>query len=77
MGEIGDTGRREVGQGLNNLGELERIDGDEISSSDELGGAGKLPEVKDEAGREKFVSIIGVVEVGGDANGKTVFRNLT
>ena len=52
------------------------IDGDELGSLNELSGAGKSPEVNDEARREEFVSIIGIVEVGGDANGKTVSTNL-
>ena len=59
------------------MSELRRIDGDEFNSSDELGGVGKLNEVNDEARRAESVSITGVVEVGGQANGKTVSINLT
>ena len=77
MGEVADVGRQEVEQGLNSLGELERIDGDELDSSDELDGAGKSPKVNDEAGRAESVSITDVMEVGGDAKGKTISTNLT
>ena len=77
VGEVKDASRREVEQGLSNLGELKRIDGDELGSSDKLDSAGKLPKVNDETGRAKFVSITGVVEVEGDVNGKTVSLNLT
>ena len=45
--------------------ELEMIDGGDLGRSDKLGGVGKSPEVNDEAGRAKSVSITGVVEVGG------------
>ena len=51
MGEVGDAGQREVEQGLNSSSKLERIDRDELGSSDELNGVGKLPKVNDEAGR--------------------------
>ena len=51
MEEVKDVGRREVCQGLDNLGELERIDGDELGNSDELDDAGKSPKVNDEAVR--------------------------
>ena len=44
------------------------IDGGDLGRSDKLGGVGKSPEVNDEAGRAKSVSITGVVEVGGEAN---------
>ena len=77
MGEVGDAGWREVGQGLSSSGELGKIDGDELGSSDELDDVGKSPKVNNEAWRAKSVSIIGVVEVGGDANGKTISTNLT
>ena len=77
VGEVKDASRREVGQGLSNLGELKRIDGDELDSSDKLDSAGKFPEVNDETGRAKFVSILCVVEVEGDVNGKRVSSNLT
>ena len=77
VGEVGDAYQWEIGQGLNNSGQMKRIDGDELDSSDELNGAGKSPKVNYEAGRAESVSIIGVVEVGGDENGKTVSTNLT
>ena len=41
MGEIGDAGWREIRQGLSRSGELGRIDGDELGSSNELGDAEK------------------------------------
>ena len=66
-----------VGQGLNSLGELGRINGDELGSSNELDSTGKSPKVNDDAGRVESMSIIGVVEVGGDENGKTISTNLT
>ena len=77
VGEVRNAGWREVRQGLNSSGELEKIDGDELGSSDEFNGVEKLPEVNDEVGRAESMSITGVVEVGGDSNGKTISINLT
>ena len=77
QGEVGDAGWREVGQGLSTSSELRRIDGDELSSLDELSGVGNSPNVNDEAGRVESVSITSVMEVRGEANGKIVSTNLT
>ena len=51
VGEVGDVDQQEVRQRLKNSGELKKIDGDELGSSNNLGGAGKFPEGNDEAGR--------------------------
>ena len=41
----------------------------------ELGGVGRSPEVNEEAGRAKFVPIIGNAGVGGEQNGKKISTN--
>ena len=50
MGEVEDAGRQKVRQGLNSSSELERIAGDGLGRSDELGATTKSPEVNNEGG---------------------------
>ena len=58
VGEVRDACRREVRHGLNNSGELGRIDGDELGSSDDLSGTRKSSEVNDEAGRAQSLCLL-------------------